>query len=170
VLLLPAVMARLSGGRSLPAFIMLAFATLPLIEVTATIPPPRDLLSEEFVLVESLKQGPVVVEDGQLFMQMWFYLPEPLKSNMIFLVDSEASVKYQVFTTSAIDAALSSVRLSFPIRVLDYRTFATTGKEFRLLQNPLRPGWLLDKIAADGGSEVIDRYTNLRQLYRIRIK
>ena len=169
VLLLPAVVARLAGGRSLVAFLMLGFAALPLIEVTATIPPRRDLLSEEFVLLDALKQGPVVVADGQLFMQMWFYLPESLRSNMIFLVDSEASVKYQIFTTAPIDAALTDVRKSLPIRVVDYRSFAAGGKEFRLLQNPLKPGWLLEKIAADGGSEAIDRYTAGRQLYRVRM-
>jgi hypothetical protein len=103
-------------------------------------------------------------------MQMWLYLPEPLKSNLIFLVDREASAKYQTFNTAAIDAALSSVRRSFPIRALDYKTFATPGKEFRLLENPLKPGWMLEKIAADGGEEAIERYTNLRQLYQVRMK
>jgi hypothetical protein len=169
VLLLPAVVARLSRGRLLVAFLMLAFTALPLIQVTATIPPPRDLLSEEFVLVDALKQGPVVVADGQLFMQMWFYLPESLKSNMIFLVDSDASVKFQIFTTASIDAALASVRQVLPVHVFDYRSFATSGKDFRILQNPLKPGWLLEKIAADGGSEGIDRYTAGRQLYHVRM-
>jgi len=170
VLLVPLVVARMARGRALVAFLLVALAGLRLIVVTTTFSPPRDLQGEEFVLVDALKQGPVVVADGQLFMQMWLYLPEPLKSNLIFLVDHEASVKYQAFNTSAIDAALSSVRESFPIHALDYRTFATPGKEFRLLENPLKPGWMLEKIAADGGEEVIERYTNLRQLYRIRMK
>jgi hypothetical protein len=170
ILLLPAVVARMAHGRALVGFATLALATLPLIVVTTTIPPPRDPVREETVLVDALKQGPVVVADGQLFMQMWFYLPEPLKSNLLFLVDREASVKYQAFNTSAIDDALSFVRKFYAIQVLDYASFATPGKEFRLLQNPLKPGWMLEKIAADGGSESIDRYTNLRQLYRIRMK
>jgi hypothetical protein len=169
-LLVPLVVARMARGRELVAFLFVALAGLRLIVVTTTFSPPRDLQGEEFVLVDALQQGPVVVADGQLYMQMWLYLPDPLKSNMIFLVDREASVKYQTFNTAAIDAALSSVRQSFPIRALDYRTFATPGKEFRLLENPLKPGWMLEKIAADGGQEVIQRYTNLRQLYRIRMK
>jgi len=170
VVLLPVVVARMARGRSLVAFLMVALAGLRLIVVTTTFSPPRDLQGEEFVLVDALKQGPVVVADGQLFMQMWLYLPEPLKSNLIFLVDREASLKYQTFNTAAIDAALTSVRQSFPIPAKDFQTFATPDKEFHLLQNPLKPGWMLEKIAADGGSEVIDRYTNLRQLYRIRMK
>ncbi len=170
VLLLPAVAAHMARGRALPAFLMLAISTFPLIVVTTTVPPPRDPVAEESVLVDALKQGPVVVADGQLFMQMWLYLPEPLKSNLLFLVDRDAATKYQAFNTVAIDSALSSVRDFYPIHALDYRTFATPGREFRLLQNPLKPGWMLEKIAADGGSEVIDRYTNLRQLYRIRMK
>jgi hypothetical protein len=170
VLLLPPVVAHMARGRNLVGFLFVALAGVRLIVVTTTFSPPRDLVGEEFVLVDALKQGPVVVADGQLFMQMWLYLPEPLKSNMIFLVDSEASVKYQTFNTAAIDSALSYVRQWFPIRALDYGAFATPGTEFRLLQNPLKPGWMLEKIAADGGSETIDHYTNLRQLYRIRMK
>jgi hypothetical protein len=170
VLLLPTVVAHMARGRAFPAFAMVALAGLRLIVVTTTFSPPRDLQGEEFVLVDALKQGPVVVADGQLFMQMWLYLPEPLKRNMIFLVDSEASFKYQAFNTAAIDAALSTVRQDFPVQALDYRTFATPGKEFRLLQNPLKPSWMLEKIAADGGTETIDRYTNLRQLYRIHVR
>ena len=170
VLLTPAVAARLSGGRALPAFLMLALAMLGPIVITATIPPPRNPLTEESVLVKALAQGPVVVADGQLFMQMWHYTPEPLKSNLIFLVDSAASVKYATFNTAAIDGALASLRHWCPLRVIDYRDFATPGRDFHVLQNPLKPGWLLEKIAADGGSEAIDQYTNLRQLYRVRMK
>jgi hypothetical protein len=170
VLLLPPVVARMARGRALVAFLFLALASLQLVERSTTIPHPSNVLTDESVLVDALKQGPVVVADGQLFMQMWFYLPDVLKSNLIFLVDGEASVKYQFFNTAAIDAALSYVRQWFPIQALDYRTFASPGKEFRLLQNPGKPGWMLQKIAADGGSEVIDRYTSFRQLYRIRMK
>ena len=169
-LLAPLVVARMSRGRALVAFMLVALASFRLIIVTTTFAPPVNLQAEEFVLVDALKQGQVVVADGQLFMQMWLYLPEPLKSNLVFLVDREASVKYQTFNTAAIDAAMTSVRESYPIHALDYKKFATPGKEFRLLQNPLKPGWMLAKIAADNGEEVIERYTNLRQLYRIRMK
>ena len=169
VLLTPAVVARLSGGRSLVAFLMLALAVLRLVVVTATIPPPRDLLAGESVLLKALEQGPVVVAEGQTFMQVWYYTPEPLKSNLVFLVDSAASVKYGFFNTAAIDASLASLRHWCPLRVIDYRDFATPGKDFRILQNPLKPGWLLEKVAADGGAEAIEQYTNLRQLYRVRM-
>ena len=170
VLLLPAVVARMARGRSLVAFLLVVLAGIRLIIVTINVPPPRDVVAEENVLVDALRQGPVVVADGQLFMQMWWYLPQPLKANLRFLVDSEASVKYQAFNTAAVDATLTSVGQSFPIPVVEYRSFASPGKEFRLLQNPLKLGWPLEKIAADGGEEVIERYTTLRQLYRIRMK
>ena len=169
VLLTPAVVARLSGGRSLVAFLMLALAVLRLVVVTTTIPPPRNLLAGESVLLKALEQGPVVVAEGQTFMQVWYYTPEPLKSNLVFLVDSAASVKYGFFNTAAIDASLASLRHWCPLRVIDYRDFATPGKDFRILQNPLKPGWLLEKVAADGGAEAIEQYTNLRQLYRVRM-
>jgi hypothetical protein len=147
---------------------MLALCLVRLVVVTATIPPARNLLDEETVLLKALDRGPVVVADGQLFLPMWHYLREPLKSNLIFLVDRAASVQYGVFNSAAIDG-LSDTRRWVPLPVLDYRDFVTPGKEFLVLQNPLKPGWLLAKIAADGGSESIQEYTHIRQLYRIRM-
>jgi hypothetical protein len=167
VLLTPAVVARLSGGRSLPAFVMLALAVLRLVVVTATIPPPGNPLAGESVLLKALAQGPVVVAEGQTFMQVWYYTPEPLKSNLVFLVDSVASVKYG--PSDAIDSSMTGLRRWYPFRVIDYRDFATPGKEFRVLQNPIMPGWLLRKVAADGGAEAVEQYTDLRQLYRVRM-
>ena len=173
VLLLPAVAARVSGGRSLPAYLMLALALVRPIVVMVTAPPPQDVVAGEFVLVHALEQvpeqGPVVVADGQTFVQIWYYLPARLKSKIVFLVDREASVKYRTFNTAAIDAALTDARRFCGLPVIDYRDFAAPGKEFRVLQNPLKPGWLLDKIAADGGTEAIEQYTKLRQLYRVRM-
>ena len=167
VLLTPAEVARLSGGRSLPAFVMLALAVLRLVVVTATIPPPGNPLAGESVLLKALAQGPVVVAEGQTFMQVWYYTPEPLKSNLVFLVDSAASVKYG--PSDAIDSSMTGLRRWYPFRVIDYRDFATPGKEFRVLQNPIMPGWLLRKVAADGGAEAVEQYTDLRQLYRVRM-
>jgi hypothetical protein len=169
VLLTPAVVARLARGRALPAFLLLALAVLRLIVVTGTIPPPANPLAGESVLLKALEQGPVVVAEGQTFMQVWYYTPEPLKSNLVFLVDSTASVKYGFFNTASIDAAMAYLRHWYPFRVIDYRDFATPGKDFRVLQNPLKPGWLLAKVAADGGAETVEQYTNLRQLYRVRM-
>jgi len=152
---------------------MLALALVRPIVVMVTAPPPQDVVAGEFVLVHALEQapepGPVVVADGQTFVQIWYYLPARLKSKIVFLVDREASVKYRTFNTAAIDTALTDVRRFCGLPVIDYRDFAAPGKEFRVLQNPLKPGWLLDKIAADGGTEAIEQYTKLRQLYRVRM-
>lgn len=64
VLLVPLVFAGMARGRALVAFLLVALAGLRLIVVTTTFSPPRDLQGEEFVLVDALKQGPVVVADG----------------------------------------------------------------------------------------------------------
>lgn len=169
VVLLPAVTAHVSGGRSLPAFLLAALAILPAVLVTGTAAGPRNVLSEERLLMDALNQGPVVIPDGQFFLQMWFYLPEPMKSRVVFLVDGEAAVKYQVYNTASIDGALSFARQYYPIPVVDYRSFAVPGKSFRLLQTPFMPGWVLAKVVADGGQAVIDRYTPLRQLYQVKL-
>lgn len=43
-------------------------------------------------------------------------------------------------------------------------------KKLPLPENSLKPGWMLERIAADGGEGFIERCTNFRRLYRIRVK
>jgi hypothetical protein len=168
VLLTPMIVARLCHGRALPGFLLLGLSLLPLAFVTVEIPPSRRPFADEPILVQALQQGPVVVADGQLFLQMWHYAPDALKSNLLFLVDDAAAVKYMGF--DSIDGGLRALRPWSSVQVIEYRDFAAPGREFPLYQNSLRPGWLLPKIVADGGSADLLAFTTYRQLYRARLK
>jgi hypothetical protein len=168
VLLTPMIVARLSHGRALPGFLLLCLSLLPLAFVTVEIPPPHQPFADESILVKALQQGPVVVTDGQLFLQMWHYAPNALKSHLLFVVDNAAAVKYMGF--DSIDGGLRALRSWSSVQVIEYADFATPGREFLLYQNPLRPGWLLPRMVADGGSAELLALTNYRQLYRARLK
>ncbi|HUI53961.1 MAG TPA: glycosyltransferase family 39 protein [Bryobacteraceae bacterium] len=166
-ILAPMIAAWLSDGRALPGFLLLIVALIPLGFVAVDVPAPSNPNTDEPILVKALQQGPVVVADGQLFLQMWHYAPVPLKSNLLFLADNAAAVKYMGF--DAIDVGVRALRPWAPVPVVEYKDFAAPGREFLLYQSTLRPGWLLASIVAGGGSAELVTYTNLRQLYRVRL-
>ncbi len=167
-ILIPMILGRLAGGRALPGFLMFWVSLLPLFFVTLEIPPARHPWTDEPILVKALQTGPVVVADGQLFLQMWLYAPEAYKKKILFLADDAAANKYMGF--DALDFGLRGLRPWSSVQVIPYQEFAAPGREFLLYQNPLKPGWLLSKIVADGGSADLVELTNFRQLYRARLK
>jgi hypothetical protein len=168
VLLATAMAARLSGGRAMPGFLLLCLAVLPLAFVTVEVPPRLNPFTEERLLAEALRQGPVVIPDGQTFLQMWQYAPVPLRANLLYLADNAAATKYMGF--DAMEGGLRVLRPWASVQVLEYRDFATPGRQFLVYQNSLKPGWLLARVMADGGAAHVEAYTNFRQLFRVTLK
>ena len=122
----------------------------------------------EPLLMEALEQGPVVISDGQLYMQMWHYAPERLKAQMLFLADDASAVKYMGFET--IDGGIRALIPWAPVQVREYAEFATPGKEFVVYQNSLRPGWVLSRVVADGASVAIRKVATFRELVNVRLR
>jgi hypothetical protein len=56
------------------------------------------------------------------------------------------------------------------VTAVSYKDFATPGREFRLYQNSLRPGWVLAKVVKDGAATQIEQNATIRQLIRVRLK
>jgi len=166
--LAPMVAARMFQGRALPGFLLMAALTASFGFSSMTVPPIRNPFEGEPLLREALDQGPVAVADAQLFLQMWHYAPQPLKSRLLFLVDNEAALKYMGF--ASMDVALRAVQLWSSLRVVEYQSFATPGREFFVYQNSLRPGWLISKVVADGAAVEIRKYAGARALMRVRLK
>ena len=166
--LAPMVAAHVSGGRALPGFLLMAALGLGFGYSSMEIPPAQDPFDAEPLLREALQQGPVAVSDGQLFLRMWHYAPEPLKSRLLFLADNEAAVKYMGFDT--IDDGIRALRPWSSVGVVEYQSFASPGREFFVYQNTLRPGWLISKVVDDGATVEIRKYAGLRSLIRVRLK
>lgn len=168
VILAVAMAARLSGGRSLAGFLLLCLAVLPMGFVLLEVPPHVNPFTQEPLLADALQKGPVVIPDGQMFLQMWQYAPAALRPEILFLADEASATKYMGF--DSIDGGLRLLRPWSSIQVLDYGEFATTGKEFTVYQNSLKPGWVLSRVIADGGSAEVEAYSNYRQLFRVHLK
>ena len=166
--LAPMVAAHLSGGRALPGFLLAAALTVGFFYFSIAVPPSQNPFDGEPLLREALQQGPVVVSDGQLFLQMWHYAPEPLKSRLLFLADNAAALKYTGFDT--IDGGIRVLRDWSSVGVVEYQSFASPGREFFVYQNTLRPGWLISKVVDDGATVEIRKYSAFRSLIRVRLK
>jgi cytochrome b561 len=166
-LLVPMIAARLSGGSALTGCLLASVALLPLGFVSIEIPPVPHPFADETILAKAVEQGPVVVADGQLFLQMWYYAPDRLKSRLLFLANDQAAVKYMGF--DAMDAGLRNVSRWSTFRVMEYRDFASPGREFLLYQNTLHPGWVLPTVLAGGGTADVRTCANYRLLYGVRI-
>lgn len=166
--LAPMVTAHLTGGRTLVGFLMTVSLLAGLGMVTIEMPAPQNPFAREPVLAKALETEPVVIPDGQLFLKAWQYAPEALKSKLLFVSDDDASVKYMGF--DSIDAGLRVVRPFAAVQVVDYRDFYAPGKEFLVYQNTLRPGWVLAKVMADGGSAEVLSASGFRELLRVRFK
>jgi hypothetical protein len=166
--LVPMVAAHIAGGRALPGFLLMAALAVGFGYVSLEIPPARNPFDGEPLLREALQQGPVAVPDGQLFLQMWHYAPEPLKSRLLFLADNAAALKYMGFDT--IDGGIRVLRDWSTVSVVEYQSFASPGREFFVYQNTLRPGWLISRVVDDGATVEIRKYAVFRALVRVRLK
>jgi len=167
-LLMPMVAAWLARGRAFPGFLITGVGMMALLYMTLEVSPRINPVVEDATLIKALEQGPVVVPDGQLYLQMWYYTPSPLKEKLLYLVDNEASVKYMGF--DAIDVGIENLKPWSSVTAMQYKDFAKVGGEFRLYQSSMRPGWLLAKVVADGGTAQIERYSPSRQLMRVKLK
>jgi hypothetical protein len=166
--LAPMIAAHMLGGRALPGFLLTAALTVGFGYSSLEIPPSRNPFDGEPLLREALEQGPVAVSDGQLFLQMWHYAPEPLKSRLLFLADNQAALQYMGFDT--IDGGIRVLRDWSSVDVVEYPSFASPGREFLVYQNTLRPGWLISKVVDDGATVEIRKYAGFRALIRVRLK
>jgi hypothetical protein len=167
-LLAPMVAAEFFGRRGAAGIVLLGVlawgAAIRLVDYQAKGNP----FAGEPVLMEALEQGPVVIADGQLYVQMWHYAPERLKARLVFLADDASAVKYMGFET--IDGGIRALIPWAPVQVREYAEFATPGKEFLVYQNSLRPGWVLSRVVADGAGVAIRKVTTFRELVSVRLR
>jgi hypothetical protein len=166
-MLFPTVLSRLTGGRSIPGFFLVSVFVFAMLLAAVTNPGASNPFAREPLLSAALEEGPVVVDDGQLFLQMWYYAPAQLKPRLIYLADNQAAVRHIGFDT--IDGGIRVLRPYAAVNVVEYRDFHPTGGEFLVYHDPLLPTWVMEKALEDGAAVDVLRATTTRQLLRIRL-
>ena len=165
VLLVTALIAQLGAGRSLPAYLLVLALLFPFFLPILSSPGHLNPYEQESLVHASLERGPVVVPDGQLFLQLWYYAPERLKSRLWFPADTAAAVKYLGFDT--IDDGLLILRPWAKLSVMEYRDFHPAGGEFVAYQNIFRPGWVKARAVEEGATVEVKGLNRLRELLLI---
>jgi hypothetical protein len=166
-LLAPMLAAEFTVRRSAAAVAMLCVLAWGMAVRSLDHPYEGNPFDGEPVLREALEQGPVVIPDGQLYLQMWHYAPERYKSRMIFLLDEAAAVKYLGY--DSIDVGVRVVRRRAAVNVMDWADFARGTREFTAYQSSLRPGWVLPRVVAEGASVEVKKTALFRELVHVRM-
>jgi hypothetical protein len=167
-LLAPMVAAELLGTRRTAGVVMLAVLAWGMGIRSVDHPYDGNPFDREPVLREALEQGPVVIPDGQLFLQMWQYAPERLKSRLIYVADDQAALKYMGFDT--IEGGIRVLSGWAPVNVIEWGDFTHGTREFTAYQSSLRPGWVLARVVEEGATVEIKKTALYRELVRVRLR
>ena len=167
-LLAPMVAAELLGTRGIAGGVMLAVLAWGMAIRSMDHPSEGNPFAGEPVLREALEQGPVVIPDGLLFMQMWHYAPERLKSRLIYVADDQAALKYMGF--EAFETGIRVLRAWAPVNVMEWGDFTHNTREFVAYQTLLRPGWVLERVVEEGATVEVRKTTRYRELVKVRLR
>ena len=167
-LLAPLLAAEYSGSRRIVGMVLAAVLGWGVVVTLADHGDARNPFTEETALVEALKQGPVVVSDGQLHLQMWHYAPPELKPRLVFLVDEPAAVKYMGFDT--LDKGGGALKKWAGATSLPYSEFVAANRDFLLYRNLARPEWVTPRVLDEGASVEVRSVGLRRELVRVRMK
>jgi hypothetical protein len=106
---------------------------------------------------------PVVVADGVQFFPLAYYAPEDVRSNLVYLVDIPAALRYT--GSSMVDTNLKALSGIAPINVPDYSEFVHSHKSFLMLWS--ENAWLPLKLNADGARIVFKGKAGAGTLYSV---
>ena len=106
---------------------------------------------------------PVAVADGVQFFELAYYAPEDVRSNLVYLTDPPAALRYT--RSSMVDTNLKGFRAFAPINVPDYSEFVHSHKSFLMLWS--ENAWLPLKLNADGARIVFKGKAGADALYSV---
>lgn len=119
--------------------------------VQATKPTRLAGASEEVIrILESQKQGMVVVHNAELFLRCWRFLPEEAFRHVYFVADPEMAVKWSRRRSDSIDATMAGFGKTSGAKVLTYRGLMHASSEFLLISANDDFEWLPSKLMSDG--------------------
>lgn len=165
-LLVPMLVSRLTGGRPAAGAALAIAALVPFLGELAQARPFINPLAKEPMLVEALRSGPVAIDDGIRFLQLWYYAPHELKSRLLYVGDIPSAVRYLGIET--IDVNLFTAARVRTLPVISYGDFAAPGKEF-LMYVTGGAGWMAPKVIAEGGTLEVVAWRRDRALVRVRL-
>ena len=106
---------------------------------------------------------PIVINDGDLYLQLVHYTPVEFSSRLFYLVDPDAARKYS--GTDSDDLILLGYGRFVPLNLRRADPFLQSGRPFLLYASP--KGWLLPVLRNEGAKIELVSMANGYTLYRI---
>jgi hypothetical protein len=126
----------------------------------------RDPMDARPLLVEQLRQGETVVVSGPTeYLQLWYYAPVELRSQLVYLADPIAAL--HGLGSDTVDRNYLALRRSSSVPVFEYDHFMASHRSFQVYE--VGRGWLLERLKASGAAfDEIGREAD-GPLYRVRM-
>lgn len=109
--------------------------------------PYKAVLGGTRVPVELEPSLPLVVEDIDSFLMLYFYSPENVKHRLFTLDQSDAALKY--LGSDVGSHSIEQLQGIHDVHLLPYESFISSHREF-LVARALPEGWVLQKLIEDG--------------------
>src|SRR5262249_44820018 len=142
----------------------LFFAVLCFLGGIANVRTFRNPFEGESILRRAIERDTVVVTDGVLFLQLWYYAPAEAKSRLLYVASPDLAASYTGVDT--IELNLLLLRRWGQIPVVRYEDFAPGRREVLVYQSAGNPGWLLSKLLEDRALVGLEAATRERALFR----
>jgi Dolichyl-phosphate-mannose-protein mannosyltransferase len=111
---------------------------------------------------------PIVIAPSIKYLPMVYYMPVGQSTGLYALADPHAAAAY--FNSDSVDLALLALRQYFPIQVEDYRTFASTNREFLLVSlHAARADWWPLRLSHDGDNLTLVSANEGMQVYKVTL-
>ena len=109
-------------------------------------PPFRDPMAGRSLLLQHLSSGtPVVVSGNLIYLQLWYYTPQPQRPLLTYLADPSSALKYT--RSNTIDLGYQALHRWTAVGALDYDGFVSGHRQF--LVYAIGSGSLLDRLRDD---------------------
>ena len=168
VFLVALVPAKFAHGSDAVGMLLFAIALAGLGQRFTAVPRFQNPLQGEPILEAALRQGPVTIPNGHLFLQVWYYAPAEIKNRILFVADAPAAVRFT--QSDSLDSEFLNLRTIIDVPIYDYKTFLQRSSgDFLLYQDVGRPGWLLPQSLADGAVAQTIAYDGARSLIRVKV-
>lgn len=105
---------------------------------------PRLPFDEQVISFIQKSSSPVIVSGSHLYLEMYHFLPDRIKSKPQYLIDRKFARRYLGFDTDQID--LANLNTIVSLNICPYKAFIHKTKVFLLVGDD---GWLIKKITDD---------------------
>jgi hypothetical protein len=112
---------------------------------------------------------PIVIARGSEYLPMVYYMPAGQSVGLYALADPRAATTFH--KSDSMDRALLALRPYFPVRIEDFRSFASKNREFILVsQHGPRLDWWPVRLSHDGDTLSLLSADNRMQVYKVTLR